>query len=425
MRSAPSWRSSRGWRPRRWMVTCIASYKPEAGGQRRAPGSARASRPSSTRRPRTSSTSTPRSSSTARSTSCSARTTCIECRGRRPAAGPDHEAVQHAGPGAAPRTRAPRGGREPRAGEGGAAQLHERVRAVLRQSRDSSSASSASTCGCATSMRACGGCAAPACSRCAAVSLLSVLAGFVVYAPEPRQCSAARQRDRVIQARLDEAKAQAEVQAQRAEAASQAKTDFLAMMSHEIRTPMNGILGCTHLLLDTPLRARAARVRRRRSSAPRDGLLTILNDVLDYSKIEAGRLTLEETIFDLRVAVRGRPAPAAAARPRRTRARSSLLEYRAPTCRTASPAIRSRMRQVLLNLASNAMKFTERGSVRIEVSRPDISRIEVSVIDTRHRHLARAADEALQAASRRRIPRPRDATAARASGSRSASSSWS
>jgi signal transduction histidine kinase/ActR/RegA family two-component response regulator len=211
----------------------------------------------------------------------------------------------------------------------------------------------------------------------AAVAMLSVLAGFAVYRLS-RTASRARRRDRIIQARLADAKQQAEVQAQRAEAASRAKSDFLAMMSHEIRTPMNGVLGFANLLLETQLdpeqREFAQTVQR-----TGDALLTIIDDVLDYSKIEAGCMTVEQIDFDLRSVCEEARAILQAAVAKRGLIMSLAYDATLPRFIKGDPV---RLRQILLNLASNAVKFTERGAVRIEVSRLDEAQLKISVADS-------------------------------------------
>ena len=147
-----------------------------------------------------------------------------------------------------------------------------------------------------------------------------------------------------------------------ADAANLAKSKFLANMSHEIRTPMNAILGLTHLGLEAPAEKQREYLRKINDSAGL--LLNILNDILDFSKIEAGKITLESVDFDLH-RVMDRISSTIGAQ-----ARAKYLEfviYIAPQTPRYLQGDPLRLGQVLLNLASNAVKFTQRGSVTVSV----------------------------------------------------------
>lgn len=148
-----------------------------------------------------------------------------------------------------------------------------------------------------------------------------------------------------------------------AEQANQAKGAFLAVMSHELRTPLNGVLGMTDLLLHTTL---SERQRHFATTAYRSGrvLLGLINDVLDFTKIEAGKLRLEHIPFDLHQLIED--LGESLAEPAQTKGLDLLIDL-APEVPRHLEGDPGRLRQVLLNLLSNAIKFTERGTVGLQV----------------------------------------------------------
>ena len=186
--------------------------------------------------------------------------------------------------------------------------------------------------------------------------------------------------DRLVRARSERVRLHSAIGA--AEEASRLKSEFLATMSHEIRTPMNGVMGMIGLALETPLSAdQHAYLTTAMTSA--EALLAVLNDILDFSKIEAGKLDIESVPTDLQALLED------VAELLSTRAREKgveLILHVRPNTPSRVMADPGRLRQVLMNLIGNAVKFTERGHVliRVEATHRDDRSAEIrfSVHDT-------------------------------------------
>ena len=190
--------------------------------------------------------------------------------------------------------------------------------------------------------------------------------------------------------RLEEAKREAE-------AANRAKSEFLARVTHELRTPLNGIIVTAHLMRGTELTAEQQRYMATTDAAA-TALMGTINDVLDLSKIEAGQLSLERTAFGLRDAVGLSVAALAGEAQHKGLALTSAVAPEVPDRLVGDPI---RLRQLLVNLVGNAVKFTERGGVHVSVAlreaREDAARARVLGHRYGHRHRPRQAGHDLQA----------------------------
>ena len=206
-----------------------------------------------------------------------------------------------------------------------------------------------------------------------------VLSAIVDITERKRLEEAQRRLNQELEQRVEERTAELEVARDAAQAASRAKSEFLANMSHEIRTPLNAVIGLTEAVLRTPL-SEAQRDHLRTVMDSGEALLNVINDILDFSKIEVGKLELERAPFDLHEVLSGTLRSQAMRAQLKGVELACFVDPRLPAQRLGDPG---RIRQVLTNLVSNAIKFTEGGEVVVRVEGgPGDDRLRFSVRDT-------------------------------------------